>query len=117
MMVLAKAIAPETKVLSLLVGDFNFTVAARDRWCTTTGSWSGAKDKDEAQRFKVGLVEPFRFHDLHHSKWSVNFGVLGCLDRLHGTYCEGEGDEVSAKPVFAKPVLHSTIVIEGEEQS
>lgn len=25
-------------------------------------------------------------HDLHHERFSVNFGVLGMLDRLHGTF-------------------------------
>ena len=71
----------------------------------------------EHSGYALLLGADLRFHDLHHSKWSVNFGVLGCLDRLHGTYCEGEADDASAKPVLAKPVLHSTIVIEGEEHN
>ena len=27
-----------------------------------------------------------RFHDLHHEKWSVNYGILGIFDRAYGTY-------------------------------
>ncbi|ALC49257.1 CG11162, partial [Drosophila busckii] len=27
-----------------------------------------------------------RFHDYHHAKFNYNFGVLGWLDKLHGTY-------------------------------
>ncbi|KAL9878178.1 fatty acid hydroxylase domain-containing protein 2 [Glossina fuscipes fuscipes] len=29
-----------------------------------------------------------RFHDLHHAKFHYNFGVMGWLDKLHGTYKE-----------------------------
>jgi methylsterol monooxygenase len=32
----------------------------------------------------VGHLSP-RFHDYHHSKFDANFGLLGWLDRLHGT--------------------------------
>ncbi|KAH8397915.1 hypothetical protein KR222_006317 [Zaprionus bogoriensis] len=27
-----------------------------------------------------------RFHDYHHAKFNYNFGVMGWLDKLHGTY-------------------------------
>ncbi|KAH8409018.1 hypothetical protein KR009_005321 [Drosophila setifemur] len=27
-----------------------------------------------------------RFHDYHHAKFNYNYGVLGILDKLHGTY-------------------------------
>ncbi|KAH8367633.1 hypothetical protein KR084_000476 [Drosophila pseudotakahashii] len=27
-----------------------------------------------------------RFHDYHHAKFNYNYGVLGLLDKLHGTY-------------------------------
>ncbi|CAF4581452.1 unnamed protein product [Rotaria socialis] len=32
----------------------------------------------------TGLANP-SFHDFHHSQFTANFGLLGILDRLHGT--------------------------------
>ncbi|XP_068159384.1 fatty acid hydroxylase domain-containing protein 2 [Drosophila tropicalis] len=31
-------------------------------------------------------ADSVRFHDYHHAKFNYNFGVMGWLDKLHGTY-------------------------------
>ncbi len=46
--ILADAIAPQSQVLSIIMGDWNFVEDARDRWSLEAGAWSGSCDLDEA---------------------------------------------------------------------
>ena len=36
------------------------------------------------------MLAVYRFHDLHHSLGYQNYGIIGVLDRFHGTYYEAE---------------------------
>ncbi|KAH8265910.1 hypothetical protein KR038_010458 [Drosophila bunnanda] len=44
-----------------------------------------------------------RFHDYHHAKFNYNYGVLGLLDKLHGTYRATPELKVLAPKIKGKP--------------
>ncbi|KAH8287114.1 hypothetical protein KR054_003237 [Drosophila jambulina] len=44
-----------------------------------------------------------RFHDYHHAKFNYNYGVLGLLDKLHGTYRATPDLKVPAPKIKGKP--------------
>nr|XP_017028954.1 fatty acid hydroxylase domain-containing protein 2 [Drosophila kikkawai] len=44
-----------------------------------------------------------RFHDYHHAKFNYNYGVLGLLDKLHGTYRATPEVKVPAQRIKGKP--------------
>ncbi|KAH8272787.1 fatty acid hydroxylase domain-containing protein 2 [Drosophila bipectinata] len=43
-----------------------------------------------------------KFHDYHHAKFNYNYGVLGILDKLHGTYRAVPEQKTAAK-IKSKP--------------
>ncbi|KAH8271122.1 hypothetical protein KR018_000683 [Drosophila ironensis] len=43
-----------------------------------------------------------RFHDYHHAKFNYNYGVLGILDKLHGTYRDVD-QQKKAGQIKSKP--------------
>jgi len=43
-----------------------------------------------------------QFHDFHHESFVHNFGVLGLLDRLHGTYGESGKTKIRAESEIYK---------------
>ena len=56
MSLLASAIADKNRVLSLVMGDFNFVEGRADRWSIEDGSWTGHRDHVEASFFKIGYA-------------------------------------------------------------
>ncbi|XP_017055218.1 fatty acid hydroxylase domain-containing protein 2 [Drosophila ficusphila] len=44
-----------------------------------------------------------RFHDYHHAKFNYNYGVLGLLDKLHGTYRSPAEQRSPASRIRSKP--------------
>ena len=43
---------PQGEVLTVILGDFSFVEGTNDRWCKTTGSYTGSRDRREASLFK-----------------------------------------------------------------
>eukprot|EP01122_Echinamoeba_exundans_P004249 TRINITY_DN1425_c0_g1_i3.p1 TRINITY_DN1425_c0_g1~~TRINITY_DN1425_c0_g1_i3.p1 ORF type:complete len:185 (-),score=9.58 TRINITY_DN1425_c0_g1_i3:43-597(-) len=58
---------------------------------TTTWIWFviatiGTEIHHSGYRFPWNLDHQPNFHDYHHEAFNFNFGLLGWLDKLHGTY-------------------------------
>jgi hypothetical protein len=51
------ALTPQSSVLSVLFGDFNFVEHAHDRVCKTNGNPSGSRDKVDAEHFKEKVLQ------------------------------------------------------------
>ncbi|KAI8034755.1 fatty acid hydroxylase domain-containing protein 2 [Drosophila gunungcola] len=49
-----------------------------------------------------------RFHDYHHAKFNYNYGVLGLLDKLHGTYRTPAEQKGLASRIKSKPSKRKT---------
>ena len=58
MRTIAEHMQPQSKVLSLVLGDFNFATQLRDRWNKVQGQWSGDTDKIVQKEFEKSSAYP-----------------------------------------------------------
>ena len=57
---LAARLNPTDKVLTVMIGDFNFVEEKQDRWDKENGKWTGDKDHQEAIYFHDTIGKPFK---------------------------------------------------------
>ena len=77
-------LAPRHAVLSVLFGDFNFVENHHDRWCKTSGHFTGNRDKVESQIFKDSVLQPAGLHELEQEFHTWEGGrSLARLDRVY----------------------------------
>ena len=80
-----KCVSPKEEVLSLMAGDFNFVEHKEDRWCFTTGEYTGAKDSGESDFFKLHLSNPRFFNEWAQDHFTCETGTS--RSRIDRIYC------------------------------
>ena len=80
---LATYLQPASQTLTLMVGDWNFTIHDRDRMSQTTGNWV-AEASNSARVFQEALARPYGLHEMEqdHPTHSSKY-VLSRLDRCY----------------------------------
>jgi len=77
-------IQPNTEVLTVLAGDFNFVENERDRYCTSSGNWTGLKDIGEAQAFHDHIRLPHQMHEWEQGHFTCEAGgARSRIDRMY----------------------------------
>ncbi|CAK0898228.1 unnamed protein product [Prorocentrum cordatum] len=77
----------QTSTLSIYMGDWNFVMEEKDRWCKTSGAWTGARDHEEKLAFEAVALHPHRMHELEQDLHTFHGGLhLARLDRIYSNH-------------------------------
>ena len=83
---LQKEMRPQLKVLSILMGDFNFVMKNEDRLCLRTMEHTGRHDKPTADRFNQ-LLEEHKLHELEQPIYThTNTTAHSRIDRIYSNH-------------------------------
>ena len=80
-------LAPCTTTLSIVTGDWNYVVHPKDRWACTSQTWTGAKDRKEAEEGDEHTFHPHNLHELYqenHTYFSTN--ATSRIDRVYSNH-------------------------------
>ena len=82
-----EAVAPRSKVLSLLFGDFNYVECDRDRWNKDQSEWTGKRDANDVKEFENTLHRHQLFHEIHQPAFThENAMARSRLDRVYSNH-------------------------------
>lgn len=99
---IARAMAPQSEVLSVLMGDWNWAPRAEDRWCKTSGRWSGARDAPEEHHFREVLADPFELCEVHQA--APTHDCASARSRLDRVYWNQHGLEQLDRTLYCCPL-------------
>jgi len=81
---ISQHIAPQSEVLTILCGDFNFVEHDSDRWNLEGGEWSGSKDAGEAEFFQEKVCHPHGLAEWEQGQFThENARARSRLDRIY----------------------------------
>ena len=84
LMKLAKCLRSRQHTLSVLVGDFNFVMGAKDRWSGQAEEWRANGDDVDAEVIEEHILKPFHFHECDQPHFTcVAKGARARLDRVY----------------------------------
>ena len=77
-------LAPPSTTLSVVAGDWNYVVHNNDRWGCSQQTWSGNKDRQEADESNEDTFHPHQLHELYqenHTFFSTS--ATSRIDRVY----------------------------------
>ena len=87
MRIIGDHIAPQQRVLSLIVGDFNFVSHTSDRWNKEEGKWSGDGDKKDRDTIAEALLAPHHFHEVYQPAFTCEVArARSRIDRIYSNH-------------------------------
>lgn len=81
----AQAVRPPHAALTIIAGDFNYTVRGKDRFCKATGRWSSEVPVTcEELAFRNIVADPFQLYELEQEDFTHDCAVSRSkLDRVY----------------------------------
>ena len=81
---IAAKMRPQSEVLSVVLGDFNYVCRPRDRFSKDTAEWTGGRDAAEEDQFNSLLGSPFSFCELQQEDFTHDsVSSRSRLDRVY----------------------------------
>ena len=99
---LGRRIQPRSKVLTIMIGDWNFVHCIRDRFCKETAQWTGGRDKHNASLWESELQSPHHLFELHQDHSTCETATSRSrLDRIYSNHyiCEQLDKQFSCSPL------------------
>ena len=81
---LGDVMKPQASALSVVFGDFNFVEHDHDRFCKTTGSFTGSRDRVDARQFQEHVLNSSGLFELQQEHSTFEGGrAMSRLDRVY----------------------------------
>jgi len=81
---ISRHLRPRERVLTVMMGDWNFVTEDKDRFCKTHGGWTGMGDRSDQEEWMRQLGKPHSLHELQQPLYTCDMSdSRSRLDRVY----------------------------------